>query len=253
MKQIAEENVYEETTPTEDVAAAKKEEASTVLGKFKDVDALARAYGSLQAEFTRRSQRLKELEREAEKRKRVEDACEERVEKLRKNARAHRAAAREFDEFLSDVGQPLAEIGEETTGAFEPSSVTVTDAETTPEETGKVSSGENEAVTDKAENVGSVGEKESILHGASTVGAKEISSVALGGESLSSDELYEKVCQDEALRLRIIGEYLSSIRKSEAPLTLGGAMTPLTPPKRARTIGTANAMALQYFKTTTQE
>ena len=41
-------------------------EASAALGKFKDVDALLKAYGCLQAEFTRRSQRLKELERERE-------------------------------------------------------------------------------------------------------------------------------------------------------------------------------------------
>ena len=32
------------------------------LGKFKSVDALARAYSELEAEFTRRSQRLKALE-----------------------------------------------------------------------------------------------------------------------------------------------------------------------------------------------
>ena len=34
-------------------------------GKFKDLDALLRAYDSLEGEFTRRSQKLKELEREA--------------------------------------------------------------------------------------------------------------------------------------------------------------------------------------------
>ncbi len=32
------------------------------LGKFKSVDALLRAYGALEAEFTRRSQKLKALE-----------------------------------------------------------------------------------------------------------------------------------------------------------------------------------------------
>lgn len=38
-------------------------EGAPVLGKFADVDALVRAYGELEAEFTRRSQRLKELEK----------------------------------------------------------------------------------------------------------------------------------------------------------------------------------------------
>ena len=35
------------------------------LGKFKDADALLRAYNSLEAEFTRRSRRLRELEEKA--------------------------------------------------------------------------------------------------------------------------------------------------------------------------------------------
>jgi hypothetical protein len=40
----------------------QKDSSAALLGKFKDVDALLQAYNSLQAEFTRRSQRLKELE-----------------------------------------------------------------------------------------------------------------------------------------------------------------------------------------------
>lgn len=39
---------------------------ATDLGKFKSVDALLRAYGELESEFTRRSQRLKELEAKGE-------------------------------------------------------------------------------------------------------------------------------------------------------------------------------------------
>lgn len=48
----------------ENVTTAKETGAETAvdLGKFKSVDALKRAYGELEAEFTRRSQRLKELE-----------------------------------------------------------------------------------------------------------------------------------------------------------------------------------------------
>ena len=45
--------------------AENKEQGAAGLGKFKDVDALLEAYSSLEAEFTRRSQRLKELERAA--------------------------------------------------------------------------------------------------------------------------------------------------------------------------------------------
>lgn len=47
---------------TADTAEADKKDAATELGKFKDVAALKQAYEALEAEFTRRSQRLKELE-----------------------------------------------------------------------------------------------------------------------------------------------------------------------------------------------
>lgn len=47
---------------TADTAQAEGNTAAAGLGKFKSVDALMSAYLSLEAEFTRRSQRLKELE-----------------------------------------------------------------------------------------------------------------------------------------------------------------------------------------------
>ena len=79
-----EENVYEETTPTEEFAEASENGALTVLGKFKDVGALVRAYESLQAEFTRRSQKLRQLETEVENFKK--EQASSGAEKLRKNA-----------------------------------------------------------------------------------------------------------------------------------------------------------------------
>lgn len=53
-------NVEEKVTA--EAAEAEEKEAASELGKFKDVKALAEAYRALEAEFTRRSQRLKELE-----------------------------------------------------------------------------------------------------------------------------------------------------------------------------------------------
>ena len=44
-----------------------KEKQEVSLGKFKDVNALKSAYDSLQAEFTKRCQRIKELESATEK------------------------------------------------------------------------------------------------------------------------------------------------------------------------------------------
>ena len=70
-----EENVCERIAQAESVASATARVRelkdggagnSAALGKFKSVDALQKAYTALQAEFTRRSQRLKELERRTE-------------------------------------------------------------------------------------------------------------------------------------------------------------------------------------------
>ncbi len=52
----------EELQATAEPAETEKTNAATGLGKFKSVDALIKAYFELEAEFTRRSQRLKELE-----------------------------------------------------------------------------------------------------------------------------------------------------------------------------------------------
>ena len=132
-----EENVYENIAVTEDGAAAQTgngggvnpKDASTDLGKFKDVNALLKAYGSLQAEFTRRSQRLKELERQAEKRKNVhtestsekaesvEKASESvgtGAEKLRSLAKERRAEGQRFDAFVQELeATALNESGKE--------------------------------------------------------------------------------------------------------------------------------------------
>ena len=47
---------------TADTAEAEGKDAAAGLGKFKNVEALKQAYAALEAEFTRRSQKLKELE-----------------------------------------------------------------------------------------------------------------------------------------------------------------------------------------------
>ncbi len=237
-----EENVYEATTPTEGVAEAKVEEASTVLGKFKDVSALERAYESLQAEFTRRSQKLRELEREVENFKQTEASG---AEKLRKNAKARKEAAKEFDAFVADMGAASVEAKKPTESE-----------KGEPEQAFARGNGAEEVAFSK-ERAGSVKED---WQGAAALnkaerfdknveGEKTVSSEA-GSESVRSlaDDLFERVAKDEALRLRIIGEYLTSLRKSDAPLTAGGKGVLAAPPVKAKSVSEAGNMALLYFR-----
>ncbi len=230
------ENVYGETTGTEEVAAAKAEEreekpqrekASAVLGKFKDVDALARAYESLQAEFTRRSQRLKALERATENFKETSKEGDESattVEKLRKNAETVKAKQRAFDGFVAELEK--ASIRAEAPIA---------------EEDGKPVAAEKVAV----ETVANGEEK---TEDALTLGGLGLP-VAGSRESaeLSSEELFERASRDEGVRLKIIGDYLASVGKSVAPLTRGGVGVP-TPPIKAKTVEEAGSMALRWLK-----
>ena len=60
-----------QTAVAEDNKGGKKEEVS--LGKFKDVGALISAYNSLQSEFTKRCQKIKELE------SKLDDKTEEKI------------------------------------------------------------------------------------------------------------------------------------------------------------------------------
>ena len=57
-------NLTENERVAAEAAEAEGNKAAAALGKFKDVQTLMKAYSDLEAEFTRRSQRLKELEKE---------------------------------------------------------------------------------------------------------------------------------------------------------------------------------------------
>lgn len=60
-----EDNLTKSGQATAEAAEAEKKEAAAELGKFKNVETLLKAYSELEAEFTRRSQRLRELEKES--------------------------------------------------------------------------------------------------------------------------------------------------------------------------------------------
>lgn len=265
-----EENVYGETVGTEEIATAKEnaesvgrtapqeKNASAVPQKFKDVDALARAYNALQAEFTRRSQRLKELEKTVEN-FRKDERADSGAEKLRRNAQARKAAAKEFEEFVSDMGKNSLNEGkpdgleevlkEEKYEAREEVKQTENGKETGAEtveitrggaaERGESNDGNAEPAEIRAEEKGEI---------TLPPVAESGSAPTLPSAAASSEELYRLVGQNEGVRLRIIGEYLHSVGRNAPPLTTGKAGTLASPPLRARNIADAGSMALQYFK-----
>ncbi len=92
-----------------------------VLGKFKSVDALVHAYGELEAEFTRRSQRLKALEEQLASKDGGEGthAAPVQEEPQRASAPSEEERARIVSEYLRSLGGvPL--MGEGGTGVVSP-------------------------------------------------------------------------------------------------------------------------------------
>lgn len=206
------ENVITENNQTEQGStinqaqnAEGKQVGSTDLGKFKDVNALLQAYESLQAEFTRRSQRLKRYE-EADKQGSSSgvDTAQEVLE----------AAAADASQSAPSPDSPMEEgIVKSQTNAMR---LQV-----------------RESVDGEHENMGKNGVCETF---SGSDGAN------------AAPSLYEQVLANEEVRLRIIGDYLSSIGKSGAPLMKGGTGVLATPLQKPSTVSQAGNMALCYFK-----
>lgn len=268
------ENVYKENDATGSVARAtvptqgeRAEKDQTVLAKFKDVNALVKAYEALEAEFTRRSQRLKALEKAAENL-----GGEERksgasgVEKLRENAVQRRAQERAFDRFVAEIetenaGESDAELCQDKPDEECRAGDGVADGE-------KVfasAEAENAAVAEQlsAQTMAQAKESEQGLQETGSFKKSEVGSGVAPcvqqnilspiveeceKPTLSHEELLERASRDEGVRLKIIGEYLSSLQKSGAPLMQGGGGTLAAPPLKARSVVEAGKMALQALK-----
>ena len=253
------EGIVETTANVQNGDRKGLQSASAVLGKFKDADALARAYGALEAEFTRRSQRLRELERKAENSERAVITETSGAEKLRKNAETRRAEAKKFDEFLTEIGQS-AESGflektqaEPAEGSEEPFD-REGGSETKQEEASERTLPEKEGA-DLEENVFPTEREQAAADdGQAAAETKEKTDTFVAEEKeRTAEKLYRQVCQNEEVRLKIIGEYIASIGKTGAPLTTAGVGYPIAPPLKARTIGDAGNMALRYFKNGVRE
>ena len=193
----------------------KTDTVSATLKKFKDVNALAAAYSSLEAEFTRRSQKIKRLEK-----------------LLTEQGGENQSAAEK--QTAEELGALNAENLPQTEKTVEEVSPQVKGVEE--------SSGIVETATVKEEILPQSGAAKSSGTVAG-VGVDTPSSV-----ELSKERLYELATKNEAVRLQIIGDYLSSLSGSSAPLMRGGKGTMVSPVEKAKTISQAGVMALDYFK-----
>ena len=238
------ENVCVETIATEQgseihsaMGAEQEKVGSTDLGKFKDVNALMQAYTALQAEFTRRSQRLRRYEKEEENQVRNEAAAQKRTAA---NARTDASAQSEQRPFSTEE-ESIAVATVDVEGVQDTDSAQVVDGAQDTDGT-KETDEVQAAIAVEQENAAAENVTETA---ANVVGAALNASVA----KEQTPSLYEQVMANEEVRLKVIGDYLSSIGKNGAPLLVGGKGVMQTPPKRPTSISDAGKMALAYLKT----
>ena len=193
-----EENVRAEAPGAGHAAEAEEKRGPALLGKFRSADALAEAYSALEAEFTRRSQRLRELERRAE------------------------------NPGGAGTGAPVSEEGEE--GAVRPERRSFPDTPAASDAT--IGRGPALPQAEKAPPTGG---------GEVPDGSSEKSPEESPGESpgespkgpgkipergeMSEEELYRAASGSERVRLKIVGDYLASLKTPGAPLVRGGGGT----------------------------
>ena len=214
--------------------ASVEKKGSADLGKFKDVNALMQAYQSLQAEFTRRSQRLKKCEEELDKRNRA------LLETDGSDDVAKRGVAKSDAMECGAAGGSAAVAGGDGEGQF----LTADAPEKTCE---RPNSAMEERVDDegagKEDAIPVCADGQNITAAVTDTGNDE----GVCAEKRDLPSLYEQVLADEKLRLKIVGDYLSSIGKSGAPLVKGGVGVLATPPKKANSISDAGKMSLAYL------
>lgn len=238
------ENVCVETIATEQgseihsaMGAEKEKVGSTDLGKFKDVNALMQAYTALQAEFTRRSQRLKRYEKEEENQVRDGVAAQKRTAA---NARTD-ASAQSEQRPSSAEEESIAIATVDVDGVQDANGAQVVDGV---QDTGGTKETDGVQAASGAAQ-GNIAAENATETAANVVGAALKASVA--EEQIPS--LYEQVMANEEVRLKVIGDYLSSIGKNGAPLLVGGRGVMQTPTKKPSSISDAGKMALAYLKT----
>jgi hypothetical protein len=211
----------------------KEQAGSAVFRKFKDANALAQAYGALEAEFTRRSQRLKELERLLERESKKTLDRVEAEEKGGKTPDDSTKTAIDATECEVDVVQP-DNVGDDLVVAFGGGESEKTNASVV----GWQEQGFGKPLSSDGEKA-----NESVV-------APSVESVV---QKLSEDELYGIVLKNDGLRKKIVGEYLASLKKAGAPLARGGVGAVASPPSKARSLSEAGNLALQFFRTAKSE
>lgn len=189
-------------------------------GKFKDVESLKKAYGSLESEFTKRCQKIKELEQEIESYKKAETspkkeecAPSDTGPSADGNAQCGSTKGDDVVKFLQQFPDALKDLGD-LEGYLSPQ---------------------------KDYRVGDV-ERAYV--------ALLMDRAKKSQSDLKNEEYLYGLIKDTPVKDRLIKEYISAV-KSTAPdsVLIGGTGSiALTPPMRPKTLAEAKALAEKIIK-----
>ena len=115
-----------EAVATEKIVTSHPAEADNLagdrqndFGKFSTAEELVSAYNSLESEFTRRCQKLKELERENEKLKKTEQPVKNSENEVFQRGKAFKDKYPDAEELLPSLYELAAKSGDEAEGFLE--------------------------------------------------------------------------------------------------------------------------------------
>lgn len=187
--------------------------ASTLPEKFKDVNALYKAYLALQAEFTRRCQRLKELETKADNLPPLppDSPTQSPPDLMRKQGGDGEAGEQKKGDNPAFESNNTQEINKNKEVKMEEKNTQ--DTQNTQGESESKDENENQ-------NPGTAAE----------------------------EKLFKAAMQNKSVRQKILEEYFHSLKKGYAPLTQGGLGTFSAPPKSVKSIADAGKMALEFLR-----
>lgn len=211
-------------------------ESDISLGKFKNVNELLKAYNCLEAEFTKRSQRLKELERELVERT-------EQSEVKPKDGEQTQGDAENTDIYNAENAVVLGESANSVADGYDDGRIANEVCEFLNEH--PEASAYAEQIAEMTSRRGDL--SKGFLQKAYVAVLNE--AVKAERERVTEDFILQKALQSSSVKEKIIRDYLSAISSQKgAKLISNAGEIAVIPPSKPKSISQAGEMAISIFK-----
>ena len=212
--------VAAQTAEAEELLDGRNEQTTASLTKFKDVKSLEKAYNSLESEFTKRSQRIKELEGKIAELTEFKQNAEKQFSSQQKEDLPAQENLRSGDRGLSGAEEFYKEFPEAVHYA--------------------------ERIADFSESIDSLGNKGSLEKAYVKCLLSEADELR---KKLTDEEFLFSQIEGTPIKDRVIKSYLSGVKNApKTPYLLGrdGGSIAVLPPVKPKTLQEAGELAKDY-------